>query len=78
MSYRRDSITAADLVNKLDEKSLARILWKYGEEKLHQKIAHGIVFFRNAHGKIETTKQLSDIIRNIVREYKQKTRFNFD
>lgn len=56
-------------VNKLDEESLSRILWKYGEERLHKKIAHGIVFFRSAHGPIKTTKQLGDILATIVKQY---------
>jgi len=61
------SITARDVVNKLDEDALDRIIWKYGEERLHKKIAHGIVYFRNAHGPIETTKQLADLIDMIVK-----------
>ena len=64
----KDTIKASDIVNRLDEKSLSKIIWKYGEERLHKKIAHGIVYFRNAHGKIETTKQLADIISATVSE----------
>lgn len=48
--------------------SLFKVIWKYGEEKLSKKIAHGIVYFRNSHGKIETTKQLVDIINSIVKQ----------
>jgi 16S rRNA (cytosine1402-N4)-methyltransferase len=59
-------MTAADVVNKLDEESLGRIIWKYGEERLYKKIAHGIVYFREANGPIETTKQLADLIKLIV------------
>jgi 16S rRNA C1402 N4-methylase RsmH len=55
-------------VNKLDEDSLDRIIWKYGEERLHKKIAHGIVYFRNAHGPIKTTKQLADLIDMIAKK----------
>ncbi|RNA14476.1 putative methyltransferase 15 [Brachionus plicatilis] len=62
------SITASDVINKLDEEQLSRILWKYGEEKLHKKIAHGIVYFRSAHGGIKTTRQLADLIGKIVGE----------
>jgi 16S rRNA C1402 N4-methylase RsmH len=54
------------VVNKLDEQSIAKIIWKYGEEKMHKKIAHGIAFFRSAHGKIETTQQLADVISTIM------------
>lgn len=54
------------MVNKLDEQSIGKILWKYGEEKMHKKIAHGIVFFRSAYGKIETTQQLADVISTVM------------
>ena len=47
---------------------IIKVIWKYGEEKLNKKIAHGIVYFRNSHGKIETTKQLVDIINSIVKQ----------
>lgn len=60
------TISAADVVNKLDEQSIGKILWKYGEEKMHKKIAHGIVFFRSAYGKIETTQQLADVIGTVM------------
>lgn len=56
-------------MNKLDEESIGRILWKYGEERLYKKIAHGIVYFRNDHGPIKTTKQLADVIATIVKQY---------
>ncbi len=56
------------MVNKLDEESLGRIIWKYGEEKYYKKIAHGIVYFRSAHGPIKTTKQLADVINSTVKE----------
>ena len=61
-------MTAADLVNRLDEDSLDRIIWRYGEEKFHKKIAHGIVYFRNSHGPIQTTAQLAELIANLVKD----------
>jgi 16S rRNA (cytosine1402-N4)-methyltransferase len=63
-----DSVTAADVVNKLGEKSLARLISKYGEERMAEKIAHGICYFRSAHGPIMTTKQLADIIGTTMSE----------
>lgn len=39
---------------------------------MHKKIAHGIVFFRSANGKIETTKQLADIIYTTIGKYYPK------
>lgn len=66
--YSENSITAAEVVNKLDEEALAKIIWKYGEERYYKKIAHGIVYYRSQLGEIVSTKQLADIISTIVRE----------
>ena len=60
---------AEDVVNKLDEESLGILLWKYGEERMYKKIAHGIVYFRNSHGPIKTTRQFADLIRSVIKEY---------
>lgn len=66
---KSEQVKAEDVVNKLDEDSLGRILWKYGEERLYKKIAHGIVYFRNDHGPIKTTQQLAEIIATVVKQY---------
>ncbi len=50
-----------DIVNDWSEKSLADIIYGYGEEKYSRKIAKGIVEARKKH-KIETTKDLVKII----------------
>ena len=55
-------------MNKLDEDALGKIIWRYGEERMHKKIAHGIVYFRNSHGPIKTTGQLADLIAKITNE----------
>lgn len=52
--------TAADLVNNLDEKELADIIWRYGDERLSRKIARRIVQNR----PILTTFELADAIRS--------------
>ncbi|MBU6235076.1 MAG: 16S rRNA (cytosine(1402)-N(4))-methyltransferase RsmH, partial [Alphaproteobacteria bacterium] len=53
---------ASILVNTLDEKALADIIWKYGEERYARKIAAAIVKAR-AEKKIETTLVLADIVK---------------
>ena len=53
----------------MDEEALGKIIWKYGEERYYKKIAHGIVYYRSQLGKIETTKQLADIIATIIKEF---------
>lgn len=66
-------ITAADIINSLDEKDLADIFFKYGEEKNSRKIAKEICEKRKLK-RIETTFDLSEIITNITpQKYQMKT-----
>lgn len=64
--------TATDIVNTYDWDDLYRIFRMYGEEDLSKEIAEEIISIRNKeHGtrnKIETTKQLVDIILNVYRK----------
>lgn len=62
---QRESLTAADLVNRLSEKELARILFEYGEERYARRIARAIIR-RRAKGPILTTLELVDVIRGTV------------
>lgn len=55
--------TAADLINNLDEATLANIFWRYGEEKSSRKLARMIV----AERPFTTTTQLADSIAQTVR-----------
>lgn len=57
-----EQITAADVLAKAEEVDLVRILRVYGEEKAAKKIARAIVEARAAFHKIETTKQLADLV----------------
>ncbi len=52
--------TAADLVNDLDERELADLIWRWGEERLSRKIARKIVDVRARH-PINTTRQLAEL-----------------
>ena len=66
MRMDRDSgETAADIVNTMEEKELADMIYLYGEERKSRQIASAIVRKR-AEQKIETTFQLADIIRTVV------------
>lgn len=53
--------TAADLLNALPEKELARMFWEYGEENFSRPIAKKIVEYRQKK-KMETTNELAHII----------------
>ena len=56
------SFSAIDVVNNYDEKKLADIIFRFGEEKYARSIAHNIVKEREKK-KIETTFELVDIIK---------------
>ena len=53
--------TAADIVNSVDEKGLADLIYEFGQERASRKIARSIVHHRS-NRKITTTGQLSTII----------------
>lgn len=57
--------TAADVVNEKDEGELADIIYLYGEERHSRRIAAAIVKAR-AIRRIETTKELAEIVRSVV------------
>ncbi len=60
-------VTAADIINSFNEEDLADIFFKYGEEKNSRKIARSIVQKRMLK-KIETTKDITEIISDLVPE----------
>ena len=62
---REDKLTAYDVVNGYDEDSLRRIIYEYGEERFAGRIAARIAAER-ASSPIETTRQLSELIRSAV------------
>ncbi len=66
-------INAADVVNTFSEEEIANIIFEFGEEKNSRKIARKVCEQRKIK-KIETTKELSDIISNITPfKYRVKT-----
>ena len=57
--------TAADLITTADERDLADIIWRYGEERRSRQIARALVAQRDRN-PIETTGQLAAIVARIV------------
>ncbi len=53
--------TAADIVNKTEEKALADLIYKFGEDRASRRIAKFIVSYRQGR-PITTTGQLSAVI----------------
>ena len=55
-------VTAAELLKKIEQKELEKILKEYGEEKFARRISTAIIKERDEVGSIETTKQLAKIV----------------
>ncbi|KAA2301825.1 16S rRNA (cytosine(1402)-N(4))-methyltransferase, partial [Clostridioides difficile] len=55
-------LTAKEIVNEWPEEEIARILYRYGEEKFSRRIARVIVGKR-AQSTIETTGELVELIK---------------
>lgn len=62
MRMDRDSyISAYDLINNLNEDELSNLLWNFGEERWHNRIARVLVKQRQRQ-PIATTVELADIV----------------
>jgi len=53
--------TAAEIINKTDEKGLADLIYRFGEDRASRRIARFIVKYRR-NEPIKTTGQLADIV----------------
>lgn len=73
MRLDKDSyISAYDLVNNLTEHEISSLLWNFGQERWHNRIAHYLVQERERH-PIATTLQLADIVsKSIPYRYRHK------
>jgi len=58
---KRLKYSAADIINRTDEKSLADLIFKYGQDRASRRIARFIVSHRKEN-KITTTGELAEII----------------
>jgi 16S rRNA (cytosine1402-N4)-methyltransferase len=57
--------TAAQLLRRLNERDLADLLWRYGEERFSRRIARRIVETRRLE-PLQTTDQLAELVRRCV------------
>ena len=69
----RSETTAADIVNKLDEKQLADLIYKFGQDRASRRIARSIVWHRQKR-EIATTAQLAAIVCKALNRPVKKTR----
>lgn len=57
--------SAEEFINTVEEKELANIIYKYGDETFSQKIAKKIVEARK-EARIDNTRKLADIVRSCI------------
>jgi 16S rRNA (cytosine1402-N4)-methyltransferase len=57
--------TAAEMLDRVDEKELADVIYQFGEERRSRQVAHAIVMARQ-QGRIESTGRLAEIVRRGV------------
>jgi len=57
--------TAAEWIGRVDERELADVIYRFGEERRSRQVARAIVAARQ-HGRIETTGRLGEIVRRAV------------
>jgi 16S rRNA (cytosine1402-N4)-methyltransferase len=62
---RKSGPSAADIVNDMEERELADIIYTLGDERFSRRVAHNIVEAR-AKSRITRTAQLAEIIRKSV------------
>ncbi len=62
---RNSYISAYDLVNNLNEDELSELLWNFGEERWHNRIARYLVKEREKH-PISTTLELSQAVSRAI------------
>lgn len=75
MDPDRQVLTAADLVNNSSEHELLKILRDYGEERFARKIVSTILAKRETN-PFETTKELADMVSDVIPRRFQKPGFN--
>jgi 16S rRNA (cytosine1402-N4)-methyltransferase len=57
--------TAAEMLRDVDERTLADVIYEFGEERHSRRIARAIVAARG-RAPIETTSQLADVVRRAI------------
>ncbi len=57
--------TASDLINELDEESLANLFYEYGEETRSRRLARAIVEARR-HGRLDSTTELARLAERAI------------
>jgi len=67
-------ISAYDLVNNLNENEISQLLWNFGQERWHNRIAHLLVQERRDE-PIATTKQLANLVMRAIPHRYRKSHY---
>ncbi|WP_294346080.1 16S rRNA (cytosine(1402)-N(4))-methyltransferase RsmH [Prosthecochloris sp.] len=70
----QDGLSAADIVNGFEERELADIFFRFGEEHKSRRIARAICARRIERGDITDTEELAAVVRSIVRGSDQQVK----
>lgn len=73
MNQTGDEETAAELLARLPEVEIARIIYEYGEERLSRRIARRIVERRERGEPINTTLALANLVRGAAGHTNERT-----
>lgn len=65
MRFHQEGLTAAQVVNTLEEKELADVLYTLGDERFSRRIARKIAEVRT-HSPLTTTQELAALVRSVV------------
>ena len=71
MRMSSEGPTADEFLDKVEENTLANIIYEFGDEVYSRRIAKNIINQRSIN-KIKTTGQLADIVRNAIPKKKSK------
>jgi 16S rRNA (cytosine1402-N4)-methyltransferase len=71
MNPDSDAETAAELLERLSEFDIARIIYEYGEERLSRRIARRLVDRRENGRSPQTTRELAELVAGVVRVSKK-------
>jgi 16S rRNA (cytosine1402-N4)-methyltransferase len=76
MNAEGDEETAADLLERLPEEEIARIIYEYGEERRSRRVARWIVERRERGEPLKTTGELAQLVERAVGYRSKKDRIH--
>jgi 16S rRNA (cytosine1402-N4)-methyltransferase len=72
MDAASDDETAAELLGRLSEVEIARLIFEYGEERHSRRIARRIVERRERGEPVKTTRELAELVERAIGPGKQR------